>query len=128
MSTFVGQLMSSPVITVERTACVAEAAQKCLDRNVNALIVVTEEGHFHGIVTTSDLLQLLSDDRAPAEASLDEYVTTDVVTVMSDTQLREAADLLLENDIHHLPVIGSDQTVRGVLSTQDVAEFLSNTR
>lgn len=128
MATFVGQLMSSPVFTVERSDSAAAAAQDCLDNDVNSLVVVDEDGRFYGLVTTSDLLSLVADDKPSADAQIDEYAATDVVTVMTDTPLREAADTMVEHNIHHLPVLAPDQSVQGILSTMDMTEFLSNTR
>lgn len=128
MSTYVGQLMSSPVETVERGTTAKMAAQQCLDEDVNSLLVVDDNGLFYGIVTATDLVAVVAADDQPSETVLDDYVTTDVATVTTNTLLRDAADVLLENDIHHLPVLSSSQEIRGVLSTADVAQFLSNTR
>lgn len=128
MSTYVGQLMSSPVETVECGTPADAVAQQFLDVGVNSLVVVNEDGRFHGIITATDLVELVAADTQPSETRIDDYVTTDVETVTTQTVLRDAADVLLEHDIHHLPVLSSSQEIRGVLSTTDVAEFLSNTR
>lgn len=128
MPSYVGQLMSSPVHTVTRTDSVRDAAQTCLEQNVNSLVVVDEDGGFYGIVTTTDLLSLIADDTSSEDHLVEDYATTGVVTVSTDTSVRETANVLMKNDIHHVPVLTPDKSVKGIASTMDVVEFLSNTR
>jgi acetoin utilization protein AcuB len=54
----VADLMTAPVVTVEPTATVRQAANLMRDRSIGCLVVV-ESGRAIGIVTVSDLLQLL---------------------------------------------------------------------
>ncbi len=125
MTTYVGQHMSSPVHTIQRSKPLGEAARLCLEKDINSLIVVDEDEQFHGMVTTSDLLRRFVDDDSQSQPQVDEYVTTDVVTAFTYTELRDAADQMIEHNIHHLPVLSPDGTVHGVLSTADVMEFFS---
>lgn len=66
----VGDVMSSPAITVRGDTPVAEAAALLVDNRVGCLPVL-EEGRLVGIVTTSDLLRSVARDRATAEPAPD---------------------------------------------------------
>ena len=54
----VADLMTAPAVTVERTMTVREAANVMRGRSIGCLVVV-ESGHAIGIVTVSDLLELI---------------------------------------------------------------------
>ena len=49
-----------------------------------------------------------------------DLMTRDVVTVRTDTPLKEAAALLTQRRISGLPVVGDDRHVLGVLSEGDI--------
>ena len=69
VSTTVGGLMSSPAVTIGPRRPVTEVAQTMIEKGVNRLPVVDDEGQLVGIVTRSDLLRALvrSDDEVAAE-------------------------------------------------------------
>lgn len=54
----VGDLMSSPAVTVPATTTIRQAANLMRGRSIGCL-VVTEGGHVAGIITIADLLTLL---------------------------------------------------------------------
>jgi CBS domain-containing protein len=54
----VADLMTAPAVTVEPTATVRQAANVMRGRSIGCLVVV-ESGHAVGIVTVSDLLELV---------------------------------------------------------------------
>jgi CBS domain-containing protein len=54
----VGDLMTAPAVTVEPTMTVRQAANVMRGRSIGCLVVV-ESGHAVGIVTISDLLELV---------------------------------------------------------------------
>jgi acetoin utilization protein AcuB len=66
----VGDVMSSPAITVHGDTPVAEAAALLVDHRVGCLPVL-EDGTPVGIVTTSDLLRAVARDLATAQPALD---------------------------------------------------------
>lgn len=56
----VGDLMTSPVVTVTTRTPIRRAAQLMKGRSIGALVVTSANGKVAGIVTVSDLLDLLS--------------------------------------------------------------------
>lgn len=63
----VGDLMSSPVVTVTTRTPVRRAAALMKGQSIGSLVVTSSNGKVAGIVTVSDLLTLLS--RRPARTS-----------------------------------------------------------
>ena len=63
----VGDLMTSPVVTVTSRTSLRRAASLMKGRSVGSLVVTSANGKVAGIVTVSDLLELLA--RAPEHRS-----------------------------------------------------------
>jgi len=55
-----------------------------------------------------------------------DIMTTDVITVSVDTEVREIASLLLQNRISAVPVIGDDRRVLGIVSEGDLMRRVEN--
>lgn len=55
------------------------------------------------------------------EITVADIMATDVVTVRPDVTVARLLELLEEEDISGVPVVGSDDTVEGVVSLSDVA-------
>ena len=51
-------------------------------------------------------------------------MTTNIVTVKSDTPIDRAFELLIENNITGLPVVDDDRTLIGIISEKDMLKLL----
>jgi CBS domain-containing protein len=49
-----------------------------------------------------------------------DIMTTDVICIHKDTPIFQAIDLMAENNITGIPVVGNDGSLVGILSEQDV--------
>lgn len=58
----VGELMSSPAITVPMTGSLGEAARLMRDRRVHRLVVLDDDGHPVGVLSASDFVALFADE------------------------------------------------------------------
>lgn len=63
----VGDLMTSPVVTVTSRTPIRRAAALMKGRSIGSLVVTSQNGNVAGIVTVSDLLDLIA--RQPAQLS-----------------------------------------------------------
>lgn len=121
---FVARVMSTDLHTVAPGTPLAEAASTMLDNEIGSVLVV-EDGRLSGLVTTTDFVRLVADGEttgAPVEVAM----TTDIVTADPQDTIREAADTLTERGIHHLPVVDGSAGLVGMLTTSDLASYLSN--
>jgi CBS domain-containing protein len=122
----VAQLMTSGVRTVTPDTAVTEAAGTFVTENIGSVIVV-DDGRPVGILTTTDLAEIISTDSLDADAPVERYMTDQVVTIGARESIRDAAAKMLHHGIHHLPVTGDDGTVSGMLSTMDLTAYFSYT-
>lgn len=122
---FVGHLMSADVTTVTPETLVESAAQTMLDHDIGSLVVVDDDDRIEGILTTTDFVRIVSERNPKDETPVERYMSTGVVTTTVNATVREAADKMVEEGVHHLPVADGDQAV-GILTTTDLASYLSH--
>lgn len=122
---FVGRLMTEDIVTVSSDTLVETAASILLEENIGSLVVTDEDGHLKGILTSTDFVHIVKESEPKAETSVARYMTEDVVTTTVQEPIRDAADRMLDNGIHHLPVVDNDTRVIGIISTTDLTAYVS---
>ena len=116
----VRDVMSRAFVTCLPVTSVEAAARAMTDRRSRSIVVVDEEGQAVGVITGTDLLSLYQQVTDGTVAAL---MTTPVVTCEAELTLPDAAELMLDREVHRLVVVeaGRDRNVPiGVLSTADV--------
>lgn len=120
----VADAMSRPVLTLEPETPVDEAAAAMLEVGIKSLVVIDDDCRPLGIFTSTDAVRLAADDARASEATVGDYMTTDVETTSPETPLAAVADRFLETEVAHLPVLGGDEVV-GILTTTDLTAHLA---
>ncbi len=118
----VRQVASSAVVTVGPTQTLREAARLMARHRVGSAVVQDAE-QLVGILTERDVLKAVADGAECEGASVQEFMTSDVVTVGPDWDLIEAAGEMARRRIRHLVVYDGGQLL-GVLSVRDVLPAL----
>lgn len=121
---FVGRLMSSPPVTVERDVSLREAAGTMHERGIGSLIVV-DGGDLAGILTRTDFVRATAEGRDPEATSVADYATEVVETTTANASLVDAADQMTGLGVHHLPVVDADEGIIGIVTTTDLTAYLS---
>lgn len=126
---FVRHRMSSPAVTIGPSLPVMEALQVMKEQDVRRLPIVDSRGRLVGIVSEKDILRA-----SPSQATtlsiyevsyllhrltVGEIMSKDVVTVIEDTPLEEAARIMAERHLGGLPVM-RDQQVVGIITETDI--------
>jgi len=122
---FVARLMNSDLQTVGPDTLVEDAATQMQENDVGSLVVVDDDGRLAGILTTTDFVDIVARSKPKAETTVERYMTTDVITTDAQTTIQEAADVMLEHGFHHLPVVDDEHGAIGMISTTDLAAYLS---
>jgi len=112
--------MSTPLRTISADATVVEAASTMRRYEINALIVTTSTP---GIITSTDVLDAVAAGRDPAELLVSDVMTESVETVPPDLRIEEAAAMMTNFGINHLPVVDDD--FLGMISSTDITARLS---
>jgi CBS domain-containing protein len=120
----VKDLMTKNVITVDLSTTVFDAAVIMTEKRKGCLIV-TEGDAPVGIVTERDIVRrFVYRSLVNRETKVSEIMSKPLITIEPDSSIRDAARLMIKNNIRRLPVVKENKLV-GILTTADFAKQLS---
>lgn len=145
----VGDLMTGKAVFVDKSKSLAFAIETMNRQQLSWLPVVDDQKKLCGVLSIKDLLPLtysLQCDVAVLDSVSDlvrriltdvlvqdnddrkvsEFMTSSVETTRPDELVSDAARKLLDNAIHHLPVVDSADRVIGILSTMDIIRAVAS--
>lgn len=110
--------LARSVISVSPEASVVEAIETMVENNVSA-VAVARDGAMEGIFTLRDVARkVVLAGLDPDATAVGEVMTRDIKCAMGGDDVRDALRTMLEFHIHHLPVVGADGRVEGIVSFQ----------
>lgn len=134
----VTEIMSQPVVTVTPGTGIKTAAELLVEHGISALPVVDSAGQLVGIVSEADLIPIEArpDPRSQATPlgptagstprSVADVMTRDVVVVTTQSEVAEAAKIMLSRDVKRVPVL-SGRRVVGIVSRRDLVKVIART-
>lgn len=121
----VGEIMHSDVKTASATDSFADVA-KVMRSNGISSVVVLDGKKLQGIVTERDIVNLVAEGGDPSTTTVEGGMTRlDLITVDPKTELSEAAELMVSNNIRHLPIVDSGNVV-GIVSIRDMTRWAAD--
>jgi CBS domain-containing protein len=117
----VKDIMSTQVESVRPDASIQEAAQKMRSLDVGALPVLDGQD-LKGMVTDRDLtIRATAEGRDPKTTTVREVLSPELVSIVEDQDLEDAARLMQEKQVRRLPILSRDQRLVGIVALADVA-------
>ena len=118
-------LRSHAPITVQAGSPIAGVIPRMQQGSSGGAALVMSGSELVGIVTERDiLLKVLGHDLDP-RTSVDGIMTPDPQTLTTDAFLWEALAMMERGHYRHIPLIGDDGVAVGILSQQDVLEYVA---
>ena len=120
------EVMSKGVETVKPAVHASEAKTRMRQKKIHHL-VVTKGSELAGVVSDRDL----GGPKLPKTLgawTVEDLMTTPVVTVTSRTQIRRAAALMRGRSVGSLVVTSSNGKVAGIVTVSDLLEYLERHR
>jgi CBS domain-containing protein len=118
MQTAVENVLNKPVITAETNISIRDAAIILADNNISAVVILKDE-KVAGILSEKDITKRCIAKDVPLSNSVEQIMTTDIISVESDTNAFEAMMIMTRKQIRHLPVIDNQQ-LNGIISVTDI--------
>lgn len=115
----VNEVMNRNVVVVKRDATLKDASEVMAKTRIGSLVVV-EGNKIIGIITSSDIIRSIAQDKVPANTLIEEVMSKRVFTVEPDVTLQKAVDVMIDNKIRELPVVENSK-IKGILTVTDVA-------
>lgn len=118
-------LMSAPAESIHPDETLHAAAERMVHGRIRGLPVVDANEKVIGIVTDSDVMSAIAAqkirtplglDTVPVEAVMNEHAHS----VTANAPLRDVAAIMLSRAVRHLPVLGSEGQLVGIVSERDV--------
>ncbi|HMO13040.1 MAG TPA: CBS domain-containing protein [Pirellulaceae bacterium] len=143
LKTPVQMIMSRDVTCLAYDDTVRQALETASEENLAAFPVVDESGKCVGVLSRSDLSELFVEldecvERLSGESTryvadlpdgfrtkVSEFMSPKAITIELEQTVVEAASLMSKNHIHHLPVVDNAGAIRGIVSTLDIARWVS---
>lgn len=117
----VREIMKTKVIGVDITDSLHDAFLRMQKKSIKHLPVF-ENDSMVGIISDRDLLSRATYEHGTymfPNQSVEKVMTAKVVQCSPDTKIQDALDMMLQQDIHCLPVVEQDQVV-GILTVKDI--------
>jgi CBS domain-containing protein len=124
----VKDIMSTKVRCVAPDALVAEAARTMRDQDVGSLPVRLGkgDGELLGIITDRDITcRTVAVGLDPIKTKVSDVMTKGVACCFADQDVKEAARLMEQKQLHRLPVTDHNNHLVGILALADVATHTS---
>lgn len=113
------EVMRSEPIEVAPEDTLGEVAERMSGANVGA-VIVKDHGRLIGILTERDMLKAMAARVHTSEARVRQWMTEDPITASGETDVEDAARVMLENGFRHLPVTDGNGLVTGIASLRRV--------
>jgi CBS domain-containing protein len=145
----VKDIMVTEVIAIQDDASVDELSKLLIENKISGVPVVNKDGKLVGIATEGDLIVRDSDLHFPRyfklldsiiyleslnkfKANLKKYLgtkvsdvmTTKIKTVKEDTEVSDAANLMIKHNINRLPVLDDKDEMVGIITRADIVKSM----
>jgi CBS domain-containing protein len=111
-------LMTERVVATTAETSVTDAARAMAESKVGSAVVM-QGSWLTGILTERDVLRAAASGEDLTTSPVSKWMTPDPQSAALDTQVDDAAQVMLLNGFRHLPVV-EDNEVRGVVSLRDL--------
>ena len=116
---FVYEIMTENVDSLYEYDKLIDAIRKFRSKRYRHIPIVNHEKKLVGILSDRDTLRLMADMVSP-ESKISEYMVKRVLTASSDTRIREAAYVMVQERIGCLPAVNKDFELVGILTRSDI--------
>jgi acetoin utilization protein AcuB len=125
----VSEYMTSEVVTISPETSLLDAQRLMGTKRIRVLLILDQK-KLTGLVTRTDMMKFtplhftLPQDQGKSLAVMlqpvEKIMTRHLLTITPEQSLLKVAELMLENKIHSLPVVGADGELRGIITESDL--------
>jgi len=116
MALLVKDVMRHEVWTVNRNVSI-EDVRKLMAAHQLHMVVIAEDGKLFGVVTRADMLKNIK-----PESPIEKLMNIDVKFINQNQTIQEAAKIMTDFNISHLPVLNDKNKLVGIIGTEDIVK------
>jgi CBS domain-containing protein len=129
----ISEIMTKKVVTLNKNDEL-ETAERLFKKHHIRHIPVVRGDHVIGILSYTDLLRISFADAVDEDEdsvdtvvynmfTIEQVMAKNLISVSSNTTIKEVAELLSKREFHALPVVDNDKLV-GIVTTTDLINYL----
>jgi CBS domain-containing protein len=118
---YAGDIMQRHVVAVRADDTFAEAARVLREHHISS-VIVQDGDRPSGIVTERDVVNAVAEGLDPGSTKVSERMTRELTTIEPKTDIADAARVMAERRIRHLPVVDRGELV-GIISIRDLLSW-----
>jgi len=117
-----GNVMSSPVTTMESKGTLGDAAQLMIQHDIGSVVVVEGKNPV-GIVTERDITKQIIKDTDVLKKPIKQVMSKPLLTAPPSLAVQDAFELMLKNKVRRLPILDGGE-LKGIVTTQDIMRWV----
>ena len=121
----VSDIMTENVVTVNENKYVSEAQAALIQNNISGAPVVDDSGNLIGFISKTDITHFHSIGGDIDYAKVGEIASSRLFCIASTESVLKAAQMLIENHVHHL-IVTQEGQIAGIVSALDLVKVLVN--
>ena len=122
--TWVKQIMSTSVLSVDSSVTATNAAKMMEDAGVGS-VVVLENNLPVGLITDRDFAIKITAHSYPIDTPVRRIMSSPLISIDPNSDLWIASDLMSTRNVRKLPVIEDDKVV-GILTSSDLVKHIAD--
>jgi CBS domain-containing protein len=120
-----GELMSSPIETVEADVPIKTAAHRLIEKDINRLLV-TEKSVPVGVISISDFVSSVAREEKPLRKTVADVMSDAILVCRDKTPVTSAARTMTQAGWRSVLVVDAKGTPEGVVSGKDLLPYVVN--
>ena len=131
----ISNIMSDNIIAVQEGQPLSEVRHKMVDSNIHHIPVLSGK-KLVGMVSFTDMMKLNvvingADERTidaiiDQQFNINDIMSKKLITLDTKDTIRQAAELLTNNNFHAVPVINGNSDLQGIVTSSDLIHYLVN--
>lgn len=120
----VQDVMQKGIISVSPELALKDFEELLTGEDISGAPVTGSDGKLVGVASKTDIVRALAEEASQRdiltpELSVEDIMTTDVITVTPDAELRTVARMMIDGNLHRVIVTDGDD-VLGIVTTFDL--------
>jgi len=113
------------LVTIQTDASVRDQAKLLSNTHISLLVVCNPDGQMVGVVTKTDIVRQVAQDRADLDTLTTESVMKrDVTYCRPGDSVQEVLSIMHERGFVHVPIVDEESRPSGVLNVRDALQVL----
>lgn len=115
----IGEIMTRHVITLNPHHSFSDSVTLMAKHSFRHFLVVDAANHLLGVVSDTDILRVLARTTNWNDTSVSQFMSRDVISVKTDTEISLAVAKMLSKRINCLPVVNKTDNLCGIVTSTD---------